>query len=170
MSQHVPTAASFRCAAAKVMNSRAEVLNFALSMIYEDAGGSAAISTSELVSVMRAGETWAPSHLADLLPHIDGADNAACVMCPRTSGTDCDVFGAPPAARSEHALHGMSAHDGSATMMHSSMVVRARPLADVGWFPPHTVAETWELRMRLVRPAPGFFIFVSYIVNGRCRM
>ena len=139
-------------------------MNFALSLIYPDSGGgrlASAISASELVSVMYAGEMWTPSHLATLLPHIDGADSAASAICPRTSGSDCDVIGAPPTARADQAAqhtqqaqHGMSAHDRTAMTIHSSMLVRARALADVGWFP-CTLAENWELRMRLVRSILG---------------
>ena len=150
-------------------------MNFALSLIYPtaDSEGRKNISASELVCVVTADQTCSSSFFVNLLRYIDSGDDIAAAICPRICYNvdgDCDVFDAQKVAYCERMQLGMDAY-GFTAMMHTNMLLRARALQEVNWFPTHTLAENWELGMLLVRPEPTSVYLVPpahpFLAHGR---
>lgn len=159
----------------QVANWRSEIMNFALSLIYPtvDAEGRKNISSSELVCVVTADQTCSSSFFVNLLRYVDSGDDIAAAICPRICYNvdgDCDIFDAQKVAYCERMQLGMDAY-GFTAMMHTNMLLRARALQEVGWFPTHTLAENWELGMLLVRFAsfsPPMYWTTSRRCERRC--
>jgi hypothetical protein len=81
-------------------------------------------------------------------------DDVAVAICPRIAYNvdgDCDIFDHQKVAYCERMQLGMDAY-GFTACMHTNMLLRARALQEIGWFPSHTSSENWELGMLLVRP------------------
>jgi hypothetical protein len=81
-------------------------------------------------------------------------DDIAVAICPRIAYNvdgDCDIFDHQKVAYCERMQLGMDAY-GFTACMHTNMMLRARALQEIGWFPTHTSSENWELGMLLVRP------------------
>jgi cellulose synthase/poly-beta-1,6-N-acetylglucosamine synthase-like glycosyltransferase len=130
-------------------------MNFTLSLIYPPANeeGHKNISASELVCVVTADQTCSSSFFVNLLRYMDTGDDIAAAICPRICYNvdgDCDIFDQQKVAYCERMQLGMDAY-GFTACMHTNMLLRARALQEIGWFPTHTLSENWELGMLLVR-------------------
>jgi hypothetical protein len=139
----------------QVMNWRSDIMNFTLSLIYPvpDDEGFKNISITELVCVINADQTCSSSFFVTLLRYIDSGDDIAAAICPRISYNvdgDSDVFDQQRVAYYEKTQLGMDAY-GFTACMFSNMLLRARALQEIGWFPNKTLSENWEMGMLLVR-------------------
>jgi hypothetical protein len=84
---------------------------------------------------------------------MHAGDDVAAAICPRIAYNvdgDCDIFDHQKVAYCERMQLGMDAY-GFTACMHTNMLLRARALQEIGWFPSHTKSENWELGMLLVR-------------------
>jgi Glycosyl transferase family 2 len=154
-SQHVLAEADSCKWRVQVTNWRSEIMNFTLSLIYPaaDEEGATNVSASELVCVLDADQTCSSSFFDSLLRYVDSGDDIAATIAPRIHynvDADCDIFDHQRVAYYEKTQLGMDAY-GFTACMHTNMLLRARALQEIGWFPRHTHSENWELGMRLVR-------------------
>lgn len=92
------------------------------------------------------------SLLAHSVMCVSTGDDIAAAICPRIAYNvdgDCDIFDHQKVAYCERMQLGMDAY-GFTACMHTNMLLRARALQEIGWFPTHTKSENWELGMLLV--------------------
>jgi hypothetical protein len=152
----VPAPADVLAPVLQVINWRAEIMNFTLSLIYPaaDDEGFKNISITELVCVINADQTCSSSFFVSLLRYIDSGDDVAAAICPRICynvDADCDIFDHQRVAYYERTQLGMDAY-GFTACMFTNMLLRSRALQEIGWFPKHTLSENWEMGMLMVRP------------------
>lgn len=84
---------------------------------------------------------------------------------------DCDIFDHQRVAYCERLQVGMDAY-GFTTLVGNNTLLRARALQEVGWFPTHTLTESWELGMVLVRALSRSLLqrpgATSYLCTAEC--
>ena len=99
-------------------------------------------------------------------------DDIAATICPRIAYNvdgDCDIFDHQKVAYCERMQLGMDAY-GFTACMHTNMLLRARALQEVGWFPTHTKSENWELGMLLVRHYSLLAVCIMFSVPAMSRV
>eukprot|EP01025_Chloroclados_australasicus_P030473 TRINITY_DN3057_c1_g2_i1.p1 TRINITY_DN3057_c1_g2~~TRINITY_DN3057_c1_g2_i1.p1 ORF type:complete len:1210 (-),score=95.83 TRINITY_DN3057_c1_g2_i1:140-3769(-) len=128
------------------MNGKSSNLNNALKIIY---GHCSDISLSEVVCILDADQIAGETFLMKTVPVMDFGDNIALVLTPQcvhnVKGWQ-DIFNHSNIHFWEFLQPGYDAI-GFISCSGTNMLLRARALKNVGWFPTNTLTEDWSLGM-----------------------
>eukprot|EP01023_Acetabularia_acetabulum_P067704 TRINITY_DN939_c0_g1_i1.p1 TRINITY_DN939_c0_g1~~TRINITY_DN939_c0_g1_i1.p1 ORF type:complete len:1224 (-),score=215.19 TRINITY_DN939_c0_g1_i1:956-4627(-) len=128
------------------MNGKSSNLNNALMLIY---GKCPEISLSEVVCILDADQVAAENFVMKTLPVMDFGDNIALVLTPQcvfNVPAWQDIFNHGNIHFWEYLQPGYDAV-GFISCSGTNMLLRARALKSVGWFPTNTLTEDWSLGM-----------------------